>query len=539
MDIKSRRLPSAYQEVEWIGCDGNQYIITNLIDVVGTRDFRIDTEIQVSTHTQYRGILGNKGAAAAAKGFELYVSTPYINRVIYSIATGTSSYETTITISDYTSEVFHTMSMVRDSNDTQNVGYILCDGIRYNQSYGNNIITDVDTGNNIRLFSPNATEYCFVGKCKYISFYVDDVLLLDTIPCYRKSDNKIGMYDLVNDTFYTNQGSGTFTKGADVVTVDKIHGKNLFSCSRSDLRKHTIADLELNETLGLISYTGSGVASIYVGNIKSYVAGDYVFSFTLDVRAYCIFGWNQGSFSIDNTSINTPHTQSANFFGTQNGGYIAVYPGINTYYIHSDTDFCVGFAPLNEKTTFSSIQIEENSTPTDFEAYYDVSKIVDGNENAIWKKWKPKGALYWDGDECVDVTGGWYLGVFNQNMAVEKLPDSMHLYTTISYDGRHRARANTVNKIDITNYTTLNVEMFDTSATTTETSYFRSFGLVPTEETLPVWGGNAPSIGRYYSNSLIDDGVKTSDINNLSGEFYVCILNAMTRNTYISKIWLE
>jgi hypothetical protein len=38
----------------------------------------------------------------------------------------------------------------------------------------------------------------------------------DFVPCYRKADGVIGMYDLVTDTFFTNAGTGTFTKGADV-----------------------------------------------------------------------------------------------------------------------------------------------------------------------------------------------------------------------------------------------------------------------------------------------------------------------------------
>lgn len=38
---------------------------------------------------------------------------------------------------------------------------------------------------------------------------------LNLIPCYRKSDNVIGMYDSVSRTFYTNAGSGTFVKGDD------------------------------------------------------------------------------------------------------------------------------------------------------------------------------------------------------------------------------------------------------------------------------------------------------------------------------------
>lgn len=37
----------------------------------------------------------------------------------------------------------------------------------------------------------------------------------DFIPCYRKSDNKPGLYDFITGTFYTNSGTGEFTVGAD------------------------------------------------------------------------------------------------------------------------------------------------------------------------------------------------------------------------------------------------------------------------------------------------------------------------------------
>lgn len=38
------------------------------------------------------------------------------------------------------------------------------------------------------------------------------------IPCYRKSDGVIGMYDLVFGVFYQNSGTGEFLKGADKIT---------------------------------------------------------------------------------------------------------------------------------------------------------------------------------------------------------------------------------------------------------------------------------------------------------------------------------
>lgn len=36
----------------------------------------------------------------------------------------------------------------------------------------------------------------------------------DMYPAMRKADGELGMYDVVNDVFYTNQGTGTFIKGA-------------------------------------------------------------------------------------------------------------------------------------------------------------------------------------------------------------------------------------------------------------------------------------------------------------------------------------
>ena len=44
-----------------------------------------------------------------------------------------------------------------------------------------------------------------------------DVMIADYIPAKRNSDNVLGMYDLISNTFFTNQGSGTFTAGPEVV----------------------------------------------------------------------------------------------------------------------------------------------------------------------------------------------------------------------------------------------------------------------------------------------------------------------------------
>ena len=45
---------------------------------------------------------------------------------------------------------------------------------------------------------------------------LNDVLVREFIPCYRKADSVAGLYDLANNTFYTNAGSGVFVVGPDV-----------------------------------------------------------------------------------------------------------------------------------------------------------------------------------------------------------------------------------------------------------------------------------------------------------------------------------
>lgn len=67
-----------------------------------------------------------------------------------------------------------------------------------------------DTVGFIRIFI--ASKF----KLHYLYVYNGLSLSMRLIPCYRKSDNEPGMYDIVNDVFYTNAGTGSFAVGPDV-----------------------------------------------------------------------------------------------------------------------------------------------------------------------------------------------------------------------------------------------------------------------------------------------------------------------------------
>jgi hypothetical protein len=41
-------------------------------------------------------------------------------------------------------------------------------------------------------------------------------LMRDFIPARRKSDNVLGLYDIITNTFYINSGTGTFVAGPNL-----------------------------------------------------------------------------------------------------------------------------------------------------------------------------------------------------------------------------------------------------------------------------------------------------------------------------------
>ena len=57
-----------------------------------------------------------------------------------------------------------------------------------------------------------------------LKIYDGDTAVREFIPCYRKSDNIIGMYDLVNGKFYTNSGTEEFIKGEAVEVLEGVGG---------------------------------------------------------------------------------------------------------------------------------------------------------------------------------------------------------------------------------------------------------------------------------------------------------------------------
>ena len=68
-------------------------------------------------------------------------------------------------------------------------------------------IDSYDFSSNDQTFYIGRGRNCGCARFKDIKMYDGDTLVRDLVPYYKKEGNKVGMYDKVNNVFYTNQGA--------------------------------------------------------------------------------------------------------------------------------------------------------------------------------------------------------------------------------------------------------------------------------------------------------------------------------------------
>lgn len=105
----------------------------------------------------------------------------------------------------------------------------------FNDSFSENITTSLSAANTmpIAIFAGNDNgSYLYKSSMKLYEFKLSesDSISHEFIPCYRLSDDVIGLYDKNEDRFYTNDGEGNFKMGkssmiedGDIVEKDEDH----------------------------------------------------------------------------------------------------------------------------------------------------------------------------------------------------------------------------------------------------------------------------------------------------------------------------
>ena len=197
-------LPSAYQEVEYIEGAGSQYIATNYTPTI-TENMKIEIDYMFTR---------NQGGDSFLFGSKLNNSNvPTFQCEYYSHRSwycGSGIWQFRSVSAGVGGNLNTRYSLVMDGN------VLAVDDFTY---------TSTETRRNcnavpIYIFAGNwqgRMQFINLGARIYsLTFTADRVKEAEFIPCYRKSDGEIGMYDTVSKTFYTNAGTGTFLKGADV-----------------------------------------------------------------------------------------------------------------------------------------------------------------------------------------------------------------------------------------------------------------------------------------------------------------------------------
>ncbi|MBQ9607852.1 MAG: phage tail protein [Lachnospiraceae bacterium] len=188
-------LPEEYTQVDYIENTGKQYIDTG---IHGNLNTEIITKV---TNNNYSGqlfgdITNNSKAISCNFSFNSSLISRFGNKESSSILGNYVSSNNVFTLKENKEGIYINGSKVQEFNATDT------------------FITE----NTLLLFNRNSSsgsqQNTWKGKLYYFKIYDNNSLVRDFIPCYRNSDNEVGLYDLVNNVFYTNQGTGAFTYGS-------------------------------------------------------------------------------------------------------------------------------------------------------------------------------------------------------------------------------------------------------------------------------------------------------------------------------------
>lgn len=192
--LPNSRLPSAYQEVEYIYSSWQQ--ILNSWFTTSSNYLQIEWKIRylnnVGSYNYFYGGSPNWLTMERVSG-----------NARWNTASSTGLLSTTMTQwVDYVYNIkYNNGTQTVNGSSTSYSGSIASKWPIYFFAWGSTLSN-----------SPSAI------RCYYLKIYSWSgfTLVRDFVPCYRKSDSVAGMYDLVNNQFYTSTTSTNFTAWSDV-----------------------------------------------------------------------------------------------------------------------------------------------------------------------------------------------------------------------------------------------------------------------------------------------------------------------------------
>lgn len=188
-------IPNEYQRVEYIESTGTQYINTSIVP---------SADLKWTATIKYINPYGTFDLSGFGMGIAstVWVKFDIKSQTKIAIQCGKTNSETKISIDDINKLHIYTMDILNKKCSFDDDTYDLN-------------ISDLEKVNQeLFLFKVNGISNSNTYARLYLSkIFIQNSCIRNFIPCVNTSNRKIGLYDTTKNTFYTNQGTGEFSKG--------------------------------------------------------------------------------------------------------------------------------------------------------------------------------------------------------------------------------------------------------------------------------------------------------------------------------------
>lgn len=213
-------LPKEYQQVEYIENTSVQFIDTLFR---GNQDTKIVCEAVITDSFKSEYYQGLFGATDVDGSKELNRNTVHMHRYTSSELIVMAVYGDKVVCKGFKGDITkkHIYELDKNIFKVDNNMIYTYDYKSFQNTKNINIFRD---NNNL---NSSQNRRCCLMKLYSFLLYDDNELVRNFIPCYStttvtdvegivRAKDTIGLYDIVNNKFYTNKESGTFEKGNDV-----------------------------------------------------------------------------------------------------------------------------------------------------------------------------------------------------------------------------------------------------------------------------------------------------------------------------------
>ena len=315
--FEPRELPTGYTQREYIESSGTQYMITNVV-MSSEIDWSIEFQITETPNTDW-GIFGCRHSGGTSEG-NMAFSQP--NAIIHFMFGGNYA------------QIFSDAQTYLDRHRLE--------------KRGNTIILDgVETTMPASSFSgsSHAGIFCYVqgtqpnGLAKMrlflLEIYQGNETIRDYVPCNNPS-NEVGLYDVITQEFFGNDGTGAFIAGSSTPTEKARKIKKGYIGIGSKARKIKEAYIGIG---GVARPCWAGGELAYYGAITPLSVARYALAATT-VGNYALFGGGRNSTSLMGTqstvdaydvsltrSAPTPLSQPRSYIAATTVGNYALFGG--------------------------------------------------------------------------------------------------------------------------------------------------------------------------------------------------------------------